>query len=183
MAGFYNWILNQAGWKITHRAPEGVERFVLVIAPHTSMWDFVWGWLILKAMHLRVKFLIKKEMFWWPVGPVLRGLGGIPVDRSQGSQSVHEATEALLKATRLVIAVTPEGTRARTTRWKKGFYRIALGADVPVAFGYLDYKSRSCGIVRIVCPTGNFEQDVLPVLELYAGKSGRHPDRFSLPDW
>lgn len=183
MASVYNWILKRAGWKITHRVPEEVGRFVLVIAPHTSMWDFVWGWLILKAMRLRVKFLIKKEMFWWPLGPALRALGGLPVDRTQGSHSVHEAAEALRRARKLVIAITPEGTRARTTRWKKGFYRIATEANVPVAFGYLDYKSRSCGIVQIVYPAGNFEKDVLPVLEMYHDKSGRHPERFALPQW
>ncbi len=176
-------ILTWAGWKITHYIPEGIDRFVLVIAPHTSMWDFVWGWLIMKTMRLKGKFLIKKEMFWWPLGPLLRQMGGIPVDRSQGSHSVNEASEALQKANKLVIAVTPEGTRRKTTRWKKGFYRIAMGAGVPVAFGYLDYKSRSCGIVEVVFPTGDFGRDILPMLDLYKNKTGRHAERFALPDW
>jgi 1-acyl-sn-glycerol-3-phosphate acyltransferase len=179
------WILATNGWKMTHPPPVGIERFVLVIAPHTSMWDFVWGKLILAGMGLRVKFMIKKEMFWFPLGPVLKWLGGIPVDRRRGNMMIHQVVETFERYDnrQLTVVITPEGTRSPTTYWKKGFYRIAMSARVPIAVGYLDYGSKTYGIVFTFEPTGDFEKDCADIPEFYKDKIGKHPERFLLPEW
>jgi 1-acyl-sn-glycerol-3-phosphate acyltransferase len=179
------WILALSGWQMTHPAPEGVDRFVLVIAPHTSMWDFVWGKLILTGMKLRVKFMIKKEIFWFPLGPLLKWLGGIPVDRGRGNMMIHQVVDAFehYRGRGLTVVITPEGTRSPTRYWKKGFYRIAMSAKVPVAVGYLDYATRTYGIVFTFEPTGDFDKDCAAIPDFYSNKVGKHPERFLLPEW
>jgi 1-acyl-sn-glycerol-3-phosphate acyltransferase len=178
-----SWILKLAGWKITHRVPGDMKRFVLIIAPHTSMWDFVWGWVILKSMRLDARFMIKKEMFWFPLGWILKGLGGLPVDRSQGSHLVHMVAETLSKSDHMVMAITPEATRKPNADWKKGFYRIALSAKLPVAVGYLDYAQKTTGIVSIFYPTGDFAADTRFLRDFYKDRKGKHPEKFLLPEW
>lgn len=178
---FFRWILKQTGWKSTHAHPVDLKRFVLIIAPHTSMWDFVWGKLFVAALGYKVKFLIKKEVFWFPLGLLIRALGGLPVNRNRGNQMIHQVVEAFEKHEELVVVITPEGTRAATTHWKKGFYHIALKAGVPVAVGYLDYPTRTYGVVFTFMPTGDFKKDFEPIAALYRSKTGKHPDRFALP--
>lgn len=181
--GFFGWVLRVSGWKATHLPPPGLDKFVLIIAPHTSMWDFVWGRLILSSMHLRVKFLIKKEIFWFPLGLLLKALGGLPVDRTHGNQMIHQVVEAYERSTKLVVVITPEGTRKRIRHWKKGFYRIAKSAGVPVAVGYLDYSTRTYGIVYNFMPSGDFEKDCESMVRFYSDKTGKHAERFEVPDW
>lgn len=177
----FKFILKLKGWKITHYPPPGLQKFVMIIAPHTSMWDFIWGRLILTVLGLRVKFLIKQEVFWFPIGILLKAMGGLPVDRKRGSMMIHQVVEELEKAERLVIVITPEGTRAKTSKWKKGFYRIAEKAGVPVGVGFLDYKTMTCGVSYTFQPSGDFENDFRQIAEIYIGKEGKHSDRFAIP--
>jgi 1-acyl-sn-glycerol-3-phosphate acyltransferase len=176
------WLLKINGWKRTDTVPELPDKFVLMIAPHTSMWDFVWGRLMTTSLGLNVRFLIKQEVFWFPLGGVLRWMGGMPVNRSRGNQMIQQVVDELARKNRLVIVITPEGTRSPIARWKKGFYHIAVGAGIPIGVGYLDYKTKTYGIGRFIHPTGNFLHDFSEALEVYAGKMGKHPQRFLLPD-
>lgn len=161
--------------------PDDLKKFVLIIAPHTSMWDFVWGKLILSSSGYSVKFLIKKEMFWFPIGSILKFLGGIPVDRRKGGKMVQHVVEEFEKNSEFVIAITPEGTRAKTTKWKRGFYNIARLADVPIAVGYLDYSCKRAGVEIIIKPTGDFNKDFKVITNVYKDKHGKYPEKFSLP--
>jgi 1-acyl-sn-glycerol-3-phosphate acyltransferase len=175
-------LLTINGWKQMDTTAALPDKFVLMIAPHTSMWDFVWGKMMTSALGLNVRFLIKQEVFWFPLGMLLKGMGGLPVNRGRGNTMVQQVVEELSKHKRLVIVITPEGTRSPVKRWKKGFYHIAVNANIPIGVGYLDYKTRTFGIAKIIHPTGNFSLDFARVLEVYAGKEGKHPGRFLLPD-
>lgn len=176
------WTLKINGWKAIQYPPPDLKKFVLIIAPHTSMWDFVWGKLILISLGFKVKFLIKKEVFWFPLGLLLKALGGLPVDRTKGSSVIEQVVEAFEQHHELIVAITPEGTRARTTKWKMGYHKIARSAAVPVGVGYLDYSNLTYGIAFTYHPSKHPDKDFLPIAAVYQNKTGKHPEKFSLPN-
>lgn len=173
-------IMRIAGWKVSGGIPEDVPKCVVAVAPHTSMWDFVLGRLAFWEMGLKTRFLIKKEMFFWPLGPIVKWLGGIPVDRQKRGNLVEQVANMFDSYDSLYITITPEGTRKLVTTWKKGFYYIALKANVPIAIGILDYKKKEGGVARMIYPTGNFEEDFKVVESCYRGTGARHPEKFNL---
>jgi 1-acyl-sn-glycerol-3-phosphate acyltransferase len=179
---FFRVLLRLAGWNAVSYPVILPERFVLIVAPHTSMWDFVWGYCFMREMRLKVKFLIKHEVFFFPLGPLLKWLGGLPVDRGRGSTMVQQVVEAFDSSRKLVVAITPEGTRKPTRKWKRGFYRIATSAAVPVAVGYVDYATKTYGIPLLFTPTGNYTSDMEKVTEVFHNRTGKHPEMFLLPD-
>ncbi|MCF8369275.1 MAG: lysophospholipid acyltransferase family protein [Bacteroidales bacterium] len=173
-------ILRLFGWRVTVGMPADVPKCVVVVAPHTSMWDFVIGRLCYFELGLKVKFLIKKEMFFFPLGPIVKWLGGIPVDRSKSGNLVDIVAGYFSQYDSLYITITPEGTRKKVENWKKGFYYIALKAKVPIALGILDYKEKIGGVGKVFTPSGNYEEDFKIVKEFYKGKGARHPEKFNL---
>jgi len=173
-------ILYLWGWKVFGGIPADLKKCVVVVAPHTSMWDFVIGRLAWFALGLKVKFLIKKEMFAFPLGPPLKWLGGIPVDRSKSMRLVDYVAGLFNKYESLYITITPEGTRRLNPHWKRGFYFIALKANVPIALGVLDYKKKIGGVEKIFTPSGDFEKDFKMVEDFYRGSGARHPEKFNL---
>lgn len=173
-------ILKLWGWKIEGGIPRNLKKCVVVVAPHTSMWDFVIGRLAWFTLGLKVKVLIKKEMFVFPLGPLLRWLGAIPVDRGKSARMVDYVAGLFEKYESLYITITPEGTRSLNPRWKRGFYYIALKANVPIALGVLDYREKVGGVAKIFKPTGQYEEDFKIVEEVYRGRGARHPEKFNL---
>ncbi|MDT8308852.1 MAG: 1-acyl-sn-glycerol-3-phosphate acyltransferase [Bacteroidales bacterium] len=171
------WII---GWKFTRKPDKSLQKFIMVIAPHTSMWDFVLGRIFFSVLQLRPRFMIKKEMFWFPLGPIIRFMGGIPVDRKNNKNLVNTIAGKLRERERMVLVITPEGTRKPTSHWKKGFYTIAERAHVPIALGYLDYVKKECGVGPVFFPSGNFEQDFEMITAFFSDKTGKHPERFNL---
>ena len=155
-----------------------IPQYVLVFAPHTSWRDFVIGKLFLVAMGVKTSFLIKKEAFFFPLGPILKKLGGIHVTRT----NYHKFTDqvaALFKDPNLKsILVCPEGTRRCVSTWKKGFYTIGEKANVPFVLGYIDYNTRRCGMGPVFYPTGNYEEDVQQMQEFFYGMRGRRKGHF-----
>ena len=168
------------GWKVVGGLPAGVRKCVVLVAPHTSMWDFVVGRLAFTVLHVPVKFLIKQEMFRHGLGQVLKAMGGIPVDRSKSSNMVEQVAKIFDQYASLYIAVTPEGTRKLVTSWKKGYYYIAIKANVPVVLGFLDYKEKRCGLEKVLIPSGDYEKDFRLIEAFYRGRHGKHPERFNL---
>ncbi|EIM78870.1 phospholipid/glycerol acyltransferase [Nitritalea halalkaliphila LW7] len=141
-----------SGWKLNNQWPEGLKKAVLIAIPHTSNWDIVYARAAFYLMDIPVRFTIKKEAMVGPLGWIIKGLGGIGIDRKRvpggRKQTYTEAmTNMLRESEELVIMVTPEGTRKYVPKWKTGFYHVALGANVPVVVGYLDYKKKEAGIV------------------------------------
>lgn len=177
---FSKFILRITGWKIVGGIPPDITKCVVIMAPHTSMWDFIWGRLAYWVMGVKAKFLIKKEMFGSILGPLLKKMGGIPVDRSKSSNTVDAVADLFNHYDSLFITITPEATRKLNTEWKKGFYYIAMQAKVPIAFGYLDYEKKEGGIGKLFMPTGNFDKDFKVVEDFYRGHKAKHPELFNL---
>lgn len=177
IAKFILWL---SGWKLVGEKEAHMNKCVFIEAPHTSMWDFLWGRLGLWQLGIKVKFFIKKEMFVFPLGPILKFLGGIPVDRGKNSKMVDQIVEMFNKSETFSLVITPEGTRKYTEHWKKGFYYIAVKANVPIYLGYLNYEKKEGGAGKIFYPTGNYEKDLVEIQEFYKDKVAKYPENFHL---
>ena len=156
------------------------KKYVLIFAPHTSWTDFVIGKIALTAMGVKTMFLIKKEFFFFPLGLYLKYLGGYPVDRKRAIKMTDIIAEHIKKEEEIAFLVTPEGTRRRVEVWKRGFYYIALKAEVPVAMAYLDYRNRKGGIGPVIYPTKDYDTDLQKIQEFYTGMQGRKKGLFNL---
>jgi len=175
---FSKWVLKMLGWKIEVNIPSDVRKAVMLVAPHTTNYDFFIGRLVFNVIGLPVKFLIKKEVFFFPFGGLLKKMGGIPVQRGKRNNLVRQLTDRFEQADRLVLVVTPEGTRKYTKYWKKGFYYIATEAQVPIALGYLDYKYKKAGVKKLVYPSGDLKTDFEEFKAFYQTLHAYHPEKF-----
>ena len=173
-------ILRLFGWNTTGLLPEGINKAVLIVAPHTSYWDFVIGRLTFGASKVKVRVLIKEEAFFFPIGVILKVLGGVPVARGKKNNMVDKAVEYLNEHDYLVVVITPEGSRRLVRHWKKGFYMIAERAKVPIALGFIDYKSKTGGVGPILFPSGDYEKDLITIQDFYKRMTACHPELFNL---
>lgn len=148
------------------------ESIVLVAGPHTSNWDFLFMLSYAWAKDVPLSWLGKEELFKGPMGPIMRWLGGVAVDRSAPGGMVHSLVGELTSHDRLALLVPAEGTRAHTPYWKSGFYRIALEANVPVVCGFVDSVTRTGGLGSIVTLTGDVARDMDVIRAFYDGKKG-----------
>ena len=174
-------ILNLFGWHTNGHLPQGVDKAVVIVAPHTSTWDFVIGRLTFFGTKPRLRFLIKKEAFFFPFGYFLKWLGGVPVDRGKKNYMVENVAELYNKYKSIIVVITPEGTRRMARHWKKGFYMIAMEAKVPIALAYIDYEKKTGGIGPLIHPTGDFDKDMEFIYDFYRDITACHPERFHLP--
>ena len=176
---FCDWLLiRKMGWRlnITERHP---EKYIICLAPHTSNWDFIIGQLYNGATGLHANFLMKKEWFFWPLGPIFRRLGGIPVYRQKHTRMTDAMAEAARKAESFRLCITPEGTRSRVDEWKKGFYFIAQGAEIPILLYGLDYERKLIQCTKTIIPTGDIEKDMRDIKLYFKDFKGRYPEKFS----
>jgi 1-acyl-sn-glycerol-3-phosphate acyltransferase len=170
------YLIKLFGWKIDPNPPQGVPKCVVVMGPHTSNWDFILGRIAFSQYKINAKFLIKKELFFWPLGPILRAMGGIAVDREKGSNLTDQAVEILKNHETIYMVFTPEGTRSYNPKWKKGFYHIAQRAGVPIYIGYIDYKKKIGGFDSVFQPTGNVDEDIHEIKRRLSKYQGRFPE-------
>lgn len=184
---FWKLIMKIFGWKIDNDFPKDLKRCVLIAAPHTSNWDFLFAISTFRIMKIPIRFTIKKSMTAFPFGLVTKPLGAIGINRApkvEGEQrkSMVEYMIDLFKENKdLVLIVTAEGTRSKVEQWKSGFYHIAQTAQVPIALGYLNYKDKIAGIRKeLFYPTGNLEEDMKKIMDYYKDGLPKHPNRFSL---
>ncbi len=165
------------GW--THHVDPPQERkYVLIIAPHTSNWDFLLMFPVGLLLKRRVKFMIKHSLFVGPLGSVLRWLGGIAVDRSNSNNFVSQMADEFARAEEMVLIIAPEGTRSRVEHWKQGFYHIARQAGVPVVRCYLDFGRRRLGVWPPLYASGNVEEDLRKIRADYDSVVPRYPEKF-----
>jgi 1-acyl-sn-glycerol-3-phosphate acyltransferase len=175
-------ILRLFGWRTSGNLPEGISQAVMIVAPHTSYWDFVVGRLTFWASGVKIRVLIKSEVFFFPLGPFLKWLGGVPVARGRKNNMIDQVVDLFRENKDLVVVITPEGTRRMVKQWKKGFYKIASEAKVPIALAFIDYSKKAGGVGPLIHPSGDFKRDMQEILNFYRGMTGRHPDRFFLSD-
>lgn len=150
------------------------QKRLLIGAPHTSNLDFVLMLAIAWQQGLNIRWLGKKEMFQPWAKPLLKKLGGIPVDRANPAGLVQQIIELAAKDDNFTLVITPEGTR-RGNGWKSGFYHIAKGADLPVSLGFVDKPSRTTGIGPTIKLSGDPHTDMEKIRQFYADKHGVRP--------
>jgi 1-acyl-sn-glycerol-3-phosphate acyltransferase len=159
---------------------QNVPKAVICVAPHTSNWDFILGKIFYWSYGHTAHFMIKKEWFIFPFNLIMKPLGGIPVGADRSKSLVDEMVKMFNENERFQVAITPEGTRKRTTKWKKGFYHIAVKANIPIIFCYLDYEKKEGGFDKLFYPTGDEKADLQEIMEFYKDKKGRFPEQFAL---
>ena len=181
-------ILKLHGWTFDPIIPKEADRSVMIAAPHTTNWDFYFMMLTFWALKVPVRFTIKDTWTKFPFGLITKPIGAIAIDRrpkkpGQPRKSyVESMIDIFKKYDRIAVAVTPEGTRALRTEWKMGFYHTAVGAGVPITFGYLDFKNKRSGVGGVVYPTGNVKEDFKVINDFYKNITPKFPELWSLDE-
>lgn len=168
-------ILRMCGWELVGEIPD-VRKAVFIAAPHTSNWDGLWFIVYKFAVDVKVRFLGKHTLFWWPLSSFLSAIGCMPVDRSTATGVVPQLVEAFEREDRLFLALAPEGTRKWTPHWKTGFYRIAKAAGVPIYLAFIDYRQKKIGIGPSLPASGSVDEDLAFLQAFYAQFTGRRPE-------
>lgn len=171
-------LLKMMGWRVKITVPD-YPKSIICVAPHTSNWDFVLGKLAYASVGRKAGFLMKKEWFFFPLGLIFKAMGGIPVDRMKKGHAVERITELFNSRDHMNLAITPEGTRSRTDRWKTGFLAIARQAKVPVVLGAFDFKTKTITVERTFEPTGDMEADMRAIKDYYSHFTAKYPEKFS----
>ena len=170
----------RSGWR-TRGALPADPKFVIMGASHTSNWDFL---VFLGAVHAsgrRVRFIGKNSLFAWPIGGFMRALGGVPVDRTAPQDMVSQIVAQFDAHDEFLLVIAPEGTRSATTRWRTGFYQIALRARVPIVCAGPDYPSKLAVFGPVIHPTGSYDADMAPAWPFFRSLRPKHPERAAFP--
>jgi 1-acyl-sn-glycerol-3-phosphate acyltransferase len=163
------------GWAYEGPVPTE-KKFVMLATPHTSNWDGLLLVLLTRSVGLDIQWMVKDQWVKGPVGPLVRGVGGVGIDRSRPQNLVEQMVEQFNTRDRFILAIPPEGTRSLAQYWKSGFYYIARGADVPVVPGYLDYARKRAGLGPARMMTGDVKADMDALRAFYAEKDPRGSD-------
>lgn len=166
-------LLRLCGWRFAGELPD-VAKLVLIAAPHSSNWDGFFGLLFKVALRLDIRFVGKREVFFWPLGPILRRLGGIPIDRAAAHDLVAQVADQFASSERLWFGLAPEGTRKKVAKWRSGFWHIARAAQVPILPAYFDYPNRTIGVGPLLVPGDSYEADMARLRAFYAPIRGKN---------
>ena len=165
-------ILRLFGWRMTGELPD-IPKLVAIAAPHSTNWDLILGVLFKVGLRLDLRFIGKREAFVWPLGPVLRAFGGIPIDRSAAHGVVGEVRREFAAHDRFWFALAPEGTRKKVTKWKSGFWHIAREAGVPILPVYFHYPEKIIGLGPLFYPSDDAAADMARMREFYRPWMGK----------
>ena len=178
MLGLFSKVfLRLRGWKVVGTVPKE-PKYITLIAPHTSNWDFLTILSVVGTHHLQVSFIGKASLFKGVLGWLFYYLGGIPIDRNNPKRGdvVQQIVDVFASRDRLILGITPEGTRSKVDNWKTGFYRMALGAKVPLVLAFIDARAKETGFGPTFMPTGDIEADMAEIQAFYATKLGINPE-------
>ncbi len=162
------------GWR-AHGIVPAPRKFVLIAAPHTSNWDFVYFLGLTDELGIKPHFMAKTSLFRWPFSNFMLDMGGVPVDRSSNKNYVDAMIDEFKRRKEFMLTIAPEGTRGTVKAWKTGFYHIAIGAGVPLVVGMMDYATKSGGLGPAIWPTGDYVADMKKIAEIYAQVTPKHP--------
>ena len=168
-------VLRAGGWRMVGQWPD-IRKVVVIVAPHSSVWDAIWGLAAKVALGLGLVFIGKKEAFWGPLGWLLRKFGGVPVDRSAPGGIVEQVAGQMHDRERMWFVLAPEGTRRKVERWKTGFWKIARRAGVPVFCVGFNYPDRTIRLGQLVTLSDDMEGDIRRIRQLFAEYRGKHRD-------
>lgn len=167
-----------SGWKSSGEFPYELKKYVIIVAPHTSAWDFIVGVLARKVFRLeKAKYLGKQELFKPPFGFIFRWLGGYPVDRSHNRNMVDDVVKIFKSHEEFGIALSPEGTRGRVDKLRTGFYNIAKNANVPIVMVGLDYENKRIRFSKPLIVTDNQQHDFEQILNFFRPIKGKYPEK------
>ncbi|MFM2410736.1 MAG: hypothetical protein RL481_1564 [Pseudomonadota bacterium] len=170
------WLYRRHGWSANGAIP-APRRFIIIAAPHTSNWDFIYYIGLTQTLGIKPHFMAKTSLFRWPMRNFMLDMGGVPIDRSTGGNYVQAMIDEFANRDEFMLTIAPEGTRDSVRRWKTGFYHIAMGAKVPLVVGMMDYGTKTGGLGPAIWPTGDYEADMEKVSAIYAKVRAKHPDR------
>lgn len=186
---FFHFLFRLKKWHLKTPPPDEAHNCIMIAAPHTSNWDFVYTMSALDKLELNPRFTIKKEFNRFPLGGMIRNMGAIWIDRSpkqagEERLSMVQVMADLFRKSKepLCVVVTVEGTRSKTTKWKTGFYYAAVEAKVPICLAYMDYEKRTCGVDHCFMPSGNIVKDMKHIMDFYQNIKGKHPENFALDE-
>lgn len=162
------------GWKMTAPPPQ-YPKAIFTGAPHTSNWDFLVMLMGILIWRLDMHWIGKHTLFTGPLGPVMRWLGGIPLDRSSSVNFVDQMVQRFAQEESLLLIIAPEGTRGPAEKWRSGFYHMAKGAGVPVVLTYIDYRDKEIGIMAVEMAGDDAEQDIARYQAMFIHKHGKNP--------
>ena len=168
------WLLG--GWEIEGNLPQDLGKYVIIVAHHTSNWDFVIGVAVKLITRIRVRFFAKHSLFFWPLGVLMRRLGGVPIERDKSINRVDQAIERINCSEYFVLVIAPEGTRSKVHKWKTGFYHIAHGANIPVVPIAFDFRQRKIIMGAPMSMTGDIPSDFARMHKFFLYHPGKHPE-------
>lgn len=168
-------ILKLFGWRLDDQSPD-IHRYVLINYPHTSNWDFVLGMLAMWGMKMPLNWVAKHSIFWGPFGPMFKAIGGVPLNRGQSTGFIQKNIELFEQREEFVLGLMPEGTRSKKDHVKSGFYHIAIGAKVPLALAYIDYKNKIIGVGKVIDLTGDIDVDFEVIKDFYQNVMACRPE-------
>lgn len=172
---FVRWIarewLRLLGWRLVGQFPD-LPQVLFLAAPHSSAWDALYGLLMKVAAGVDIRFMAKREAFWFPLGLLLRALGAIPIDRRAAHGVVGETVRAFRTNPNAWFLLAPEGTRKAVQKWKSGFWHIARQADVPVCCIYIHYPDKIFGIGEVFRMSEDMDADMARIRAWYAPYQG-----------
>lgn len=171
------WILRLTGWQVYGQLPSE-PKGVVIGAPHTSNLDGLLMVLAAFVLKARLKWLVKDNLYKFPLNIFLKALGAIPINRRIRQNAVEQAVQVMEQSDKIMLALAPEGTRKHTEGWRSGFYYIALGAQVPIFYGFVDYKRKLVGLGGQLMPTGDIDADMEQIRAFYQSVTPRFPEHY-----
>ncbi len=166
------------GWKIIGNTPN-ITKYIVISAPHTSNWDFLIGRCFAYIRGIKPKYLIKSELYIWPLSILIRWNGGVPVYRKTAKDMVNQVVDRLNKTDEMILGIAPEGTRAKVEKWKTGFYYIAQEAKIPIVLLYMDYTKKEIGYFDVFWPSENLQNDLNIIQNFYQEVQGKYPEKYN----
>ena len=179
MKTIYGNVLAQLGWEIDGEFPD-VKKSIVIFAPHTAHIDAFYGKLGFSELGIKYLFLSKKELFFFPMNLVRRKFGSMAVRGVEGKNAIYQVADIMKNTDELHVVISPEGRIYKVDDWNKGFYYMAVKAEVPIVVTYLDYEKKKMGIKGIIHDLNNYEDVIAQINEMYAGVKGRNPEDFVL---
>ncbi len=167
------------GWKSKVSVPN-FDKCIICAAPHTTNWDLFIGKLFYGAEGRETGFMMKSDWFFWPLGPIFRWMGGIPVNRGKKTSLVDQMIKMAEERKKFHLAITPEGTRSANPNWKKGFYYIAQGAHLPIVLVGIDYTKKCITMEKVMYPSGDLNKDMREIKLYFKDFKGKYPEKFSI---
>ena len=170
-------LLSVTGWKVTGQIPD-MKKLLVILAPHTSNWDFVYGMAMVLSLKMKIYWLGKHSLFKKGVTRLLKSLGGIPVNRNDSKNIINDVLDIANREGGILIGLSPEGTRKKAEKWKSGFLRMAQSMECPILLVAIDYPSKEISFRELFYPTGDNQRDIEYLKKYYKDFMGKIPEHF-----